>query len=275
MLNSEPFGSLTFGSAAEHTGNPEDALAGKITGAQSLVTAVARLGLKPYIRSITADGDPWREYVSFWHFTEMEIMGSRKYQGGAAFLNTSKGSMHELALAYKMWAPLAMNEEQLGMKAAGSNALCDVTQRLFLGWDIDSLLHEVASNPNYHKKNPVRFQDAQDLYDMAVLCQGNVPVFLSDWAPAEYISGEYDNDKKEIRLAFQSHLGEPFTVRIYSHYQPVEVKLNGQHYADQWKYNKATGWLEVRLLGNEKKDLSIRFGKPAAPLHPYFSGIKH
>ena len=47
--------------------------------------------------------------------------------------------MHELALGYKMWAGKATDKEQ---RAIGGGPLCDLTQRLFLGWDPDSLINQ-------------------------------------------------------------------------------------------------------------------------------------
>ncbi len=85
--------------------------------------------------------------------------------------------------------------------------------RLILGWNSDSLLNQVIDNPRFIRKNPTSFNDAAGLYDMAVLCIGNLPVFLSDWAPAEYVSGSYNEEDKLMKLSFVSHLEESFTVK--------------------------------------------------------------
>jgi hypothetical protein len=146
-----------------------------------------------------------------------------------------------------------MNSGKLPNHQGG--ALVDITQRLFLGWDRDSLLSSVKDNPRYMRENPTRFTDAKDLYDMAVLCMGNEPVFLSDWAPAEYVSGDYDAKAKEMKLAFQSHLGDNYTVKIYSHYKPVDVRLNDNTSHESWSYNPKTGWLEVNMTGSEKQTI--------------------
>jgi hypothetical protein len=274
MLNSEPYGSLTFSYAANNTGNKEDELQGIISGTKSLLPTVARLELLDYVWSITEEGDPWREYVSFFHFREDKMAGSKEHRGSIAFLNTSKGAMHELALAYKLWAPEGMKREQMAMEAAGSNSLCDLTQRLFLGWDRDSLLDKVVNNPYYNKENPQRFQDAEGLYDMAVLCDGNRPVFLSDWAPAEYVSGHYDTENKEMELEFLSHQGKPFEVRIYSWYQPVKIEYNGAIIKGDWDYDKKSGWLTIELPGLEAaQHIKIYFGTGGADIHPYFSRV--
>jgi hypothetical protein len=106
-----------------------------------------------------------------------------------------------------------------------------------------------------------------------VLSIGNIPVFLSDWAPAELVSGKYLPESKEMNLVFKSPLGEAFRVKIYSRYKPLQLKLNGDILNTSWKYDQQTGWLYVNLTGNDKKSLSILFGEEVAPLHPYFTKI--
>ncbi len=274
MANSEPYGRLAFAFAAENAGYKDDALRGKIGGTRSLVTAVARLALEPYIYSITTEGDLWRSFTSFNFFNEYGMQLTKGKRGGIGWLDTSKGAMHELALAYKMWAPQAMDKEQKAIAATSRfQSLCDLTQRLILGWNSDSLLNQVIDNPRFIRKNPTSFNDAAGLYDMAVLCIGNLPVFLSDWAPAEYVSGSYNEEDKLMKLSFVSHLEESFTVKIYSQFQPLEVKLNGNPIQENWDYNPENGWLKIALDGKNPANVELKLGQAVAPLHPYFSGI--
>ena len=105
-------------------------------------------------------------------------------------------------------------------------------------------------------------------------CVGDVPLFLSDWAPAEYISGRYDSDSLELDLKLRSHEGEAFQVKIYTQRAPREVAVNGQpidNSSEGWTYDANSGWLLIRLEGADEKQLQIRLGDPVAPLHPYFT----
>jgi hypothetical protein len=268
MLNSEAYGSLTFGYAAENAGYPEDALKGKVMGTRSLIPTVARLGLQDYLAEISAPGDPWLEFVGFEHFNEMGMqLGKRKF-GSVGWLDTSKGAMHELSLGYKMWATKGMTAEQKALEKSGSNSSCDLTQRLLLGWNRDSLVNTTRESTNSPRSRQLSWQSATYLYDMAILCVGDIPVFLSDWTPAEYISGTYNIEKKQMQLAFQSAEADPFTVRIYSRYQPLNLKVNDASFSG-WKYDSKTGWLTIDLQGGDRKNLQIVFGNEVAPLHPY------
>jgi hypothetical protein len=271
MLNSEPYGSLTFSYAAANTGNKEDELEGIVFGTRSMVTTTARLWMTEYLASVTEEGDPWREFEAFAHFNEMGLQATRRAGGGVAWLDTSKGAMHELALGYKVWVPESMNKMQ--RKIGPTSSLCDLTLRMFLGWDRDSLLASVKSSRGFGTE-PRGWQSAKDLYDIAVLDIGNIPVFLSDWAPAEYISGQYNEKNKEMYLSFQSHLGTPYSVKIYSHYRPHLIMLNDEKLVSGWSYNPENGWLNIDLEGTGVMNLQIGLGNPVAPLHPYFTNTK-
>ncbi|MBN2450027.1 MAG: hypothetical protein JXR77_06540 [Lentisphaeria bacterium] len=270
MLNSEPYGGLAFAYAAAQTGHGEDELTGLVLGARALVPAVARFGLAEYLRSVSAEGDAWREFGGHYWFVEDGFQLSRRMLGSIGMHDTSKGTFHEQSLAYKQWAPAAIRAHEEALEAAGQNSLPDLTQRLFLGWDVTGLLARVKTS---ELRQPPNWQSTKDLYDFAVVCLGDTPLFLSEWAPAEYVEGQYDPALKALAVTFRSHEGEPFTVRLYSQREPVAIDLNGQAWPqahDSWRYDRASGWLTLSLAGNDRKDLSIRFGEPAAPLHPYF-----
>jgi len=194
------------------------------------------------------------------------IQASRTPLGSIGTHDTSKGTHHELSLAYKTWIPQAIHahEESLG----GGASLPDLTQRFFLGWDAAGLLDRAkASEP----RQPLNWTAAKDLYDLGLACLGDLPLFLSDWTPAEYISGRYDPQTRELRLAFRSHEGEPFRVRLYSQRAVQEVTLNDEPLKEGWRYDPQSGWLAVDLQGADTKHLLLRLGDPAAPLHPYFT----
>lgn len=278
MLNSEAYGSLAFAYTAEYAGSPKDVLTGKIMGARSMIPTVARLDLQDYIQRISDEGDVWREFQGFYHFNEHGFVLSRNKMGGVGMLDTSKGTFHELSLGYKMWAGKRTHEEQLalagGMENPPSSASPDVTQRLILGWDINILSKAIEnSSQQIDYQRVPRWQESTSLYDMAILCTGDIPVFLSDWTPAEYLAGNYNEQQKRMDLTFQSHLGEPFTVKIYSLFSPEKITLNGQALTTGWTYDNKTGWLKINLKGEDEKVLTISLGEKAAPLHPYFTKI--
>ncbi len=278
MLNSETFGSLAYAYSAELTGNQKDVVLGKVLGVRSLIPTVARFDLQNYLTSISREGDAWRGFKGFYHFSESGLQLSKNKMGSIGMLDTSKGTYHELALAYKMWSGQRMNNEQIAL-AGGCNrparsAGPDVTQRLFLGWNIDSISANILNKNRIIDYNKVpRWQESTSLYDLAILCVGDIPLFLSEWAPAELLDGNYNAEIQIMKLSFRSALNEKYTVRIYSQYQPDELKINNVKNADSFKYDSKNGWLEIYLKGVETNDIEIKFGKKVAPLHPYFTKI--
>jgi len=273
MLNSEPWGSLAYAYAARNAGHPEDELMGLVLGARSLVTAAARFGLRDYLHSVTADEDPWRDFKGFYWFTEQGIQASSSLMGSIGMHDTSKGTNHELSLAYKAWIPEAILAYEEALETAGQHRLADLTQRLFLGWDSNTILEHVRKDS---PRQPLSWQAATALYDLALACVADIPLFLSDWAPAEYVAGQYDPVLKALDLTFRSHEGEPYTVRIYSQRSPREVSVNDEPLSpsnEKWQYDSGSGWLTIHLSGAEKKRIRILLGEAAAPLHPYFTKV--
>jgi len=273
MLNSEPWGNLAFAYAARHAGYPQDELMGLVQGARSLVAAVARFGLQDYLRSVTTEGDPWRDFKGFYWFTEQGIQASSVLMSSIGMHDTSKGTNHELSLAYKAWIPEAIQAYEEELEAAGQHPLPDLTQRLFLGWERAGILELAKSSA---PRQPLSWHAATGLYDLAVACVADIPLFLSDWAPAEYVFGEYDLERKEVNLTFRSHEGEPYDVLIYSQRAPREVVVNGEplpRSVKGWTYDTESGWMVVSLQGDEEKRLRIILGELAAPLHPYFTKV--
>jgi hypothetical protein len=173
-------------------------------------------------------------------------------------------------LAYKVWAPRAVLAYETSLEEAGQHRLADLTQRLFLGWDPEKILGQVRKDS---PRQPLGWQAATGLYDLALACAADIPLFLSDWAPAEYVAGEYEPAQRALDLTFRSHQGEPYGVRIYSQKSPLEVSVNGEVLsptAAKWQYDPGSGWLTIRLSGSEEKRIQILLGGDAAPLHPYF-----
>ena len=273
MVNSEPYGNLAFAYAAANTGHPQDELVGLVHGTRSLVAATARLGLQDYLHSITAEGDPWREFEGFYWFMEDGIQASRRLMGSIGMHDTSKGTSHELSLGYKMWAPEHIRAYEESLEAAGQSSLPDLTQRLFLGWDARSLLERAKIS---RARQPINWTATKDLYDLGLACIGDIPLFLADWAPAEYVFGHYDPLRYRLNLTFQSHEGEPFRVQVYSQRAPQEVTVNDQPLQQSihgWSYDANSGWLVIHLDGADEKRVVVRLGDPVAPLHPYFTKV--
>ncbi len=272
MVNSEPWGNLAFAYAAKNAGYPRDELVGLVHGARSLVTAVARFGLKDYLQSITAEGDPWRDFRGHYWFAENGFQASASKMGSIGMHDTSKGTSHELSLAYKAWAPDAIRAHEEALQAAGQNSLPDLTQRLFLGWEPAGIRDRAVNS----KPRAMNWTATKDLYDLALACVAEIPLFLSDWAPAEYVRGRYDPERLELNLTFRSHEGERYKVRIYSRRAPREVTVNGKVLAqsdDAWRYDPGSGWLVIHLDGADEKHVFVRLGEPVAPLHPYFTKV--
>jgi hypothetical protein len=179
-----------------------------------------------------------------------------------------------LSLAYKVWIPEAIQTYEKALETAGQHRLADLTQRLFLGWNPDAILEHARSDS---PRQPLSWHAATALYDLAVACVADIPLFLSDWAPAEYVAGRYDPERKEVQLTFQSHQGEPYRVRIYSQMSPREVTVNSDVLTpsdERWHYDPGSGWLVIHLRGAEEQRIRIVLGDAVAPLHPYFTKVE-
>lgn len=272
MLNSEYVGSMAFAYAAKNTGNEQDRVQALVSAARALTAATGRYNWKGYIQEITADGDPWRIWNDFLYFNEYGIQVNAS-GGGIGMLDTSKGMAHELPLAYKVWAPQAAKarEASRGGRGGISN---ETIQKLFLGWDWETLW-EQAKAAGSDPGNRRGWLAGPPIYNMALIGIGDIPLFLSDWAPAEYKVGYYDPDTRHLRLEFVNHEGGEFPVKIYSQRQPETVSANGEELgADAWQYDASTGWLIVSLSGSEPVTLEVALGEPVAPLHPYFTKVE-
>ena len=273
MVNSEPYGNMAFAYAAANTGHLQDEAVGMVLGAKSLVTAVARFGFEDYLHAITADGDPWREFQGHYWFLEDGIQASRRRMGSIGMHDTSKGTHHELSLAYKVWIPASIQAHEEKLHAEGQNSPPDLTQRLFLGWDLHDLLERFR---NGSARPPINWSATKDLYDLGLASSGDVPVFLSDWAPAEYVSGQFDPAIQALSLIFHNHERGSYAVRIYSQREPRDVSENGVPVAvssERWSYDPKSGWLRILLEGTDEKHIRIQLGEPVAPLHPYFTKV--
>ncbi len=287
MLNSEYPGNLAFSRAARQVGDADGELLALVLAAKALVPAVARFAMPEYIRDITADGDPWREFRFFHSFHKSGIRGSKtiEMRGGPfhimdiaiGMLNTAKGTSPELALAYKSWIPAAIeayerslaDEERKRNRFVGWSHLM---QRSVLGWPRDRVLQ--GAEQFHEKQRPVGWRATMGPHLLAMICVSDTPLFLADWSPAEYISGAYDLSAQRVLLSLRCPAGEQTNLRLYTQRKPESVTLNqaplAKRAAPGWNYDAATGWLNVSFSSAGKADVVIQLGSKVAPLHPYF-----
>jgi hypothetical protein len=244
-----------------------------------MVPTVARLGISDYLKIITAEGDVLRGFQGFYHFAEQGFFGSMRKMGGVGLFDTSKGTYHEFLLGYKTWVGKSMKEELTSMSGGGmyggrGGASPDNMMRLLLGWDINDFRKLESDGSAQANRRPTNWQSTTSIYDLAQLCVADVPLFLSEWAPSEYVSGLYQPEKQLLNLKFRSHLGETFTVKLYSQINPEKVTINGQDSKNAWSYDQNTGWMKISLKGKDMQDIEVILGDPVAQLHPYYTGLE-
>jgi hypothetical protein len=284
MLNSEVPGHLAFARIARQVGDRRAEELGLYLAAKAMVPALARFYMPDYIRSIAAEGDPWRERTYYWSFHETDVRGSSSLvrRGGAefiahiagGFLDTSKGTSPEICLLYKRFARDRIAAYERDVRAFErkhdvGTGWAHAMMRAFLGWPRQELLgglrrfHEVK--PNW------AWQSTKAAHNLASVCAADTPLFLADWAPAEYVSGEYDPAQRTVRLTFHNRESGDYAVRLYSQHAPEDVQLNGKPFTD-WTYEEDAGWLTLRLSGPGAAQLVIRLTKKTtAPPHLYFA----
>jgi len=285
MLNSEYPGNLAFARMARRLGDKRSEDWGLYLAAKAMIPAIARLYMPDYIRSITADGDPWRERRFFWSFKEVELTGQKSMiqRGdtdfivalGGGMLDTSKGTSPEIALLYKFFVPKRMERYERAVQETEREhdvppGWAHLMQRAFLGWDRAKL---IAGGKRHYKERPNwGWQATKAPHNLAVVCVIDAPLFLADWAPAGYITGQFDPSSGTITLLFENREADSFHLRLYSQYEPKEVFVGGEPVAG-WRYDAKTGWLSLKVNRAGKCNLEIRLGQERkAPLHPYFAG---
>ncbi len=284
MLNSEYPGNLAFARLAHQVGDAQAEALGLYLAAKAAVPAVARLYMPDYVQSITAPGDPWREARYYWSFRETGLGGAQTMvqRGNTDFivalagglLDTSKGTSPEICLLYKHFARDRMDAYEHAVQAtereykvaAGWAHLMD---RAFLRWPRQELL---ATARQFHTERPNwGWQSTKGPHNLAVVCVADTPLFLADWAPAEYVNGRFTPGDRTVRLAFDSRESGSYSVRLYSQWPPRDARLNGKPFAD-WSYVAQTGWLTLKLRGPGEAKVEIRLQEQArAPAHPYFA----
>ena len=284
MLNSESPGNLAYARIARQVGDKRAEALGLYLAAKAAVPTVARLYMPDYIRSITAEGDPWRRWKWFWSFHEDHVSGSDTMvlRGGTdtiaalsiGMLDTSKGTSPEVCLLYKRFAAERINAYERDVAAFArehgvASGWAHLMQRAMLGWPRDELIAEAR---RFHEQKPNwGWQSTKGPGNLAVVCVADTPLFLAEWAPAEYVSGRFTPADDTVRLTLDHREPQPCEMRLYSQRAPVAVRLNdAEHKA--WTYDAKAGWLRITLPGSGVARLAIRLGKEAkAPLHPYFA----
>jgi hypothetical protein len=283
MLNSEYPGNLAYARMAKQVGDRRAEGMGMYLAAKALVPAVARLYMPDYTASITEDGDPWREAKYYWSFREDGQTGEKGVveSGQTDFilalacgmLDTSKGTGPEIALAYKCLARdridayerSLLDVEREENQPAGWAHLMN---RTFLGWPREELIAAARRFGDAHRS--FGWQSTKGPHNLAVICGAGTPLFLADWAPAEYVAGRYSPQERVVRLSFDNHEETGGTIRLYSQWAPESVQVNGAP-AQGWAYDGQTGWLTVPLtVGRSEVQITLK-REPVAPLHPYFA----
>jgi hypothetical protein len=290
MLNSEYPGNLAFAHLARQVGDRDAEAQALVLAAKSLVPTVSRFAMPDYIRSITAEGDPWRESRYYFSLDVMGLQGATgiDMRGGPdsimhlaiGFLDTSKGTGPEIALAYKAWIgrrieayerDLAAEEAKRGIPVGWAHLM----QRAFLGWPRAELLETARK---FHDLYPRwGWQSTKAAHNLAAVCAADTPLFLADWSPAEYVGGSYDPDRGEAMLRFRNHEDGDARVRLYSQRAVRRVLRDGKELApgaDTWQYDARSGWLTMRLRDRGETVVTIQLGDAVAPPHPYFEPRK-
>lgn len=281
MLNSEYPGHLAYAELARRTGHGDEVWPATVLAAKSLVPAVARLAVPEYVASITAPGDPWRENRYYFSFFDDRLEGQPgvDMRGdeeavmalSIGLLDTSKGTGRELPLAYKLWAPAAMEQYQRSLQAEERRrgfpvGWAHLMQRALLGWPRAELLAGAeAFGQRYPKWG---WQSTKAPGCLALVEAVDHPLFLADWYPAEYVTGSQDGDTAELRL--RNETPEPVTLRVYSQREVTRLRL-GETDLPGWRYDRATGWLTAGVPGQGELQLRLDLGAPVAPPHPFYA----
>lgn len=284
MLNSEYPGNLAFARLARQVGDEDSEAAGLYLAAKAAVPAVARHYMPDYVASITAEGDPWRAWRYYWSFQETGLTGSETIvqRGdtdfilalGCGMLDTSKGTGPEIALLYKQFARDRAEAYERALDVAAEEnkrapGWAHLMQRAILGWPREGLI-EAAKRFNAERPD-WGWQSTKGPHNLAVVCVADTPLFLADWAPAEYITGRFTPTDRTVRLSLNSREPGPYSIRLYSRWTPLELRVNGRAH-EGYSYEAETGWLAVALQGSGETAVEIRLGdKAAAPPHLYFA----
>lgn len=75
---------------------------------------------------------------------------------------------------------------------------------------------------------------------MAVIAVAATPLFLVDWAPAEYVEGRFTPAERAVRSTLVNWEENDCSVRLYSHGPAEAVLFNGEQYTD-WAYRAEVG----------------------------------
>jgi len=140
--------------------------------------------------------------------------------------------------------------------------------RTFLGWPREELVTAARRFGDAHRN--FGWQSTKGPHNLAVICGAGTPLFLAEWAPAEYVAGRYSPQERVARLTFDNHEERGCTIRLYSQWAPESVQVNGAP-AQGWGYEAKTGWLTAPLpVGRAEVQIALK-QEPVAPLHPYFA----
>ncbi len=283
MLNSEMPGNLAFARMARQVGDTRAEHLGLYLAAKASVPTIARAFMPAYLESITPPDHPWRRYRFIWSFHAAGWSGGERADEGdwektlfraIRFLDTSKGTGPEICLLHRLYAADHMNRWQHAIDEAAARRKAapgwgHLMMRAFLGWPREKVL---AAARRFHEiKKNYGWLSAKGPSNIAAVCTAYTPIFISDWAPAGYISGTFNPATHAAALRFKS--SRPFTIRLYSRWRPLQIAIDGKRLsAKSWSYDASSGWLTIHAPAGSS-NITIRFSdKPSAPPHPYTPG---
>ncbi|QDU70589.1 hypothetical protein [Mucisphaera calidilacus] len=254
-------------------------LAGK-----TIQPTVARWFMKDYLESITEQGDPWRQWR--WHATlsDTRVQGydtavdpdaRRTLSHNSRHHDTSKGTSTEFMLMYKQFAFDRLDEYQRELRSyeptvdnfelGTGNSMA----RVMVEWPREEILATALKTERKNSRSDA-WRSLMAPHNLALIVSADNPLFIAEWAPAEYVSGSFDPDTLKVSLVMNNVEHEPCTLRLYTQRRPDGVAVNDAAISD-WAYDENKGWLTIEIPGNQQSSVVIDLteDKPAE-LHPYF-----
>ncbi|MEQ9459336.1 MAG: hypothetical protein RIG82_00075 [Phycisphaeraceae bacterium] len=289
-INAQYPGHLAYARMAGVVGDHESEQLGLYLAARTIQPTIARWFMKDYLQRITEDGDPWREWR--WHATlsDQRIMGyetaldpdaRRTLSHNSRHLDTSKGTATEFVLMYKQFVRDRLDEYQRELQTyepevtdwelGTENSMA----RLMVEWQRDQVL-ATALKTERANSGTNAWRSLMAPHNLALITNADNPLFLSEWAPAEYVSGAYHPDSRTVELVLNHVEAEPCMIRLYTQRRPALLSNNGVLSHD-WTYDERDGWMLFSIPANQQSKIRIQLDhvRPAN-LHPYFpAGWQH
>jgi len=165
--------------------------------AKSSIPTVARFLLPAYVKTLTAEGDPWRRSRYFWSMHEHGLTGSKSVimrgdtwsalQLGIGMYDTSKGTGPEIVALYKAFVPKLVDAYERDLLAAEQKHGEDVgwshlMSRAFLGWPKQELA--ATARRSFKKRGALGWQSTEYLHNLGAMAAAGSGFHLLEWQPA-------------------------------------------------------------------------------------------